>query len=123
MKKDGLWGYVNTSGEIVIPFQFDDAGYFSETLAKINKKDQWGFINTAGEIMIPLYFNSVNYFRKGLSLVGKDDLSFYIDKTGDIVISGCKIIWKRIGFTPAQQSTFLIFHQQISALRTSMIQI
>ena len=46
VKKDGKWGYINESGEVVIPFQYDVAGQFSEGHAIVGRllpkeEDDW----------------------------------------------------------------------------------
>lgn len=58
VKKDGLWGYVNSKLETVIPFQFAEAGRFWNGLAPVvlPGKSGVGFINKKGEIVInPIY--------------------------------------------------------------------
>ncbi len=35
MEKDGNWGYIDTTGKVVIPFVFSEAGFFSEGLAYV----------------------------------------------------------------------------------------
>jgi hypothetical protein len=47
------WGYINTSGELVIPYQFDQAETFSEDgFAPVLVKGRWGFINAKGKMVV-----------------------------------------------------------------------
>ncbi|MDJ0515966.1 MAG: WG repeat-containing protein [Trichodesmium sp. MO_231.B1] len=40
VKKDGKWGYIDKTGKIVIPYQFDDAYGFQQGLAKVIVNEQ-----------------------------------------------------------------------------------
>lgn len=68
-------GFVNQSGEIVIPFKFDGARNFSEGLAEAcegNPRDlsgKWGYINKKGEWVIPPRFTNTRAFSEGLAIV------------------------------------------------------
>lgn len=88
-------GFIDVTGRIVIPAQFDDVKSFNEGLAAIQLNDKWGFINTEGEIVIPVQFDKIgiSYFDKkfsnGLAAVYKDGKWGFINKEGEIVIP-CK---------------------------------
>jgi hypothetical protein len=107
----GKYGYIDSSGVIVIPPQFARAKAFSEGLAAVaipnaeaivDKYGQrlqplkWGFIDETGEIVIPPRFSEVGRFSEGLAWVeafsqrsqsefGLDEHG-YIDRSGKIVI-------------------------------------
>lgn len=59
VKKDGKWGYIDTDGKVVIPFQYDQAYHFNEgkaVVGTLNGQDtqgRWyiraGFIDKAGK--------------------------------------------------------------------------
>ena len=72
---DYKFGFVNQSGEMVIPFKFDGARNFSEGLAEAytgNQRDlsgKWGYINKKGEWVIPPTFTSARAFSGGLAIV------------------------------------------------------
>jgi hypothetical protein len=44
----GTWGFTNKDGEIVIPFQYEDAESFVNGKARVRKKGTWFQINKAG---------------------------------------------------------------------------
>ena len=46
---DGLWGYIDKSGECVIPFRYDEAGEFDLGLATVFSGGKMDVINTDGE--------------------------------------------------------------------------
>ncbi|MCX7985750.1 MAG: WG repeat-containing protein [Bacteroidales bacterium] len=39
---------MDKSGKEVIPLKYDDAGYFSEGLARVKLNDKWGYIDKNG---------------------------------------------------------------------------
>ncbi len=62
-EKDGKWGYVNTSGKIVIEPVYDNAKSFSNGLAAVCKGGKWGFINSSNELVIDYKFAGADYFN------------------------------------------------------------
>lgn len=109
------WGYINKTGNLVIPYQFASANPFYEGLAcvsivtKVNKdgydETKYGFINNLGNIVIPAKYDHALPFSEGLAGVGiykeitnealdKDNMEDflndydwkYIDKNGNDVI-------------------------------------
>jgi len=93
--KNGLAGYINTTGEVVIPFQFVKAGNFSEGFAVVQTKEKgkYGYIDKNGELVIPCKFDFADSFSNGLAAVGNEigksrfycTLS-YINTSGDIYL-------------------------------------
>ena len=82
------YGYIDTTGEIVINPQFDDAAlHFPESLAQVKIGEKWGYIDKTGEIVITLQFEGASYFSEGLAQVMIGEKWGYIDKTGEIVIT------------------------------------
>ena len=45
VEKNEKWGFVNKSGDIVIPLQYNYATEYNEGLALVKKDDKWGYIN------------------------------------------------------------------------------
>ena len=66
--EEGLYGFINTKGNIKIPCEYDDARAFSDKKAAINKReDGWGFINIDGTIFIKPQYFSVQDYNHGLA--------------------------------------------------------
>ena len=84
--KDGRWGYINTSGAIVIPCQFEDVGDFHEGFAYVSNGDGKGFINLQGEIVVPCQFEDVGDFHEGFAKVSNDNGYGFINTQGEIVV-------------------------------------
>ena len=81
------FGFINTSGELVIPFQFSQAFSFSEGLASVSNGNKWGVINTLGEVVIPFEYDRIGPFSEGLMSFEKDGKQGYMDETGNVIIS------------------------------------
>ena len=83
------WGWINTSGEIIIPAQFEDANQFSEGLSLVKKDGKWGYINQKGEMVIPPKFEDAGDFFSNRAFVQeeKDGLYGYINRKGEYVIA------------------------------------
>ena len=79
-------GFIDTTGKVVIPPQFDSAYDFSEGLAVVSVNYQYGFIDKTGRIVSPIQWADARSFSEGLAGVamsaGKQG---YIDKTGKVV--------------------------------------
>lgn len=88
--KNGGRGFLNKTGSLVIPFEYDSACNFSEGLTCVSKDKKFGFIDKAGEIVIQLEYDWAGKFSDGLAAVRLGDLKSgkfgYIDKTGKIAI-------------------------------------
>lgn len=69
VKQGGKWGFADTTGEIKIACQFDDARSFHQGLAAVKSGDKWGYISTAGEMVIEPVFYSAKSFCDGYAPV------------------------------------------------------
>lgn len=79
-RKGDKWGYIDKQGEIVIPIQYDDAGFFSEGLARVRVNGKYGFIDTKGNMVIPAVYDEAYGFSEGLAQVKINGKWRYIDK-------------------------------------------
>lgn len=84
---DGLYGYIDRDGEMVINPQFDDALAFTEGLAPVQVGDRWGYINHSGDTVISPQFNEAESFSEELAAVLVGDRWGYIDPTGNMIIN------------------------------------
>ncbi len=48
MKSQGVWGYIDSKGKIVIPFSFEEAGDFNTGQALVSKDDVTYFVDPKG---------------------------------------------------------------------------
>lgn len=90
------WGYIDETGQIVIPMEYDDADPFSDGLAAVFNRMGWSlggwdagwrFIDKTGTVVIPhIYDDMYGTFSEGLLAVSRDEKFGYIDQTGQLVI-------------------------------------
>ena len=99
VEKNGKSGFIDRTGKIVIPLQFDSASPFSEGLALVTLKHKKFFIDTTGHVLFEARFDIIREFSEGLAAVNIGEKRIpnvglisdpgkwgYIDKTGKLVI-------------------------------------
>jgi hypothetical protein len=90
---NGLHGFINKTGAVVIQPQTNYVTSFSEGLAAISVNGQSGFIDKTGKIVIQPQFEQVRAFSDGLAAVKvrssptASALWGYIDRTGALVMA------------------------------------
>ena len=89
-------GYIDATGEVVIPPQYEEAEDFSEGLAAVmvstwregyrTTKDRYGYIDKTGRMALPAKYYSAGSFSEGLANVCEEDVGCgYIDHSGRMV--------------------------------------
>jgi hypothetical protein len=68
-EKDGKWGYVDATGSVVIPPQFDSAAPFSDGLAVVELNHRFGYIGPDGRFVVQPKYYKAEPFKDGLALV------------------------------------------------------
>lgn len=74
--KNSRIGVLNTEGEIIIPFQYDDVDYSYSNLGldslssshrfiKVSNENKWGVVNAYNQIVLPIVFDEIKIFTKG----------------------------------------------------------
>ncbi len=76
VRDNGLYGYVNSKGEIVIKPQFEFAYDFSENLAMIRDNEKLAYIDRSGNIVLQTDYVAGESFQEGLAVVVKDGYGF-----------------------------------------------
>jgi hypothetical protein len=61
------WGYLDRTGKLVIPFQFEKAEPFSDGLAIVKNGEREGYINPQGALVITMSVGSAAAFQHGLA--------------------------------------------------------
>lgn len=98
-EKAGKWGYRDSSGEVVVPHQYNAVSSFSGGLAVVVYNDLYGAIDTSGKVVVPFKYDYLGDFSNGLSLFTKEGsgLIGFIDDKGNEVIEP---IWNMgLGFS------------------------
>lgn len=85
--KDGKWGYMNKSGEIVIDYQFEDVGIFKEDgLAYVVTDGKYGFIDKTGAYIINPQYDDAGPYCDGLAYVKHGEEYGYVNTLGEVAI-------------------------------------
>lgn len=86
--RDGLYGFVDQTGMILIEHRWANALPFTNGLAVVQNSDElYGYINKRGETVFPCCLKQANPFYEGLARVQNiEGLYGYIDNTGTEVI-------------------------------------
>lgn len=84
------FGFINSKGDLVIDYKFDEVGSFKEGFAKFNRDNKFGYIDTKGNERIPANFDIVKNFNEGRAFVGLYDIDFkafwaVIDTNGNYI--------------------------------------
>lgn len=100
IEKDGKAGFIDLTGKVVIPPQFDEVHGFSEGVALVMRNHKKFFIDQSGRILFEARFDIVNNFSEGVAavnigetrvahigIIDKPGKWGYIDKSGKLVIA------------------------------------
>lgn len=84
MNCEGMYGYIDTAGTLIIPFQdWQWADDFSDGMAMIRKNDKYGFIDLTGAEVIPCAWDDAWPFYHGYALVKRSKEWQVIDHGGN----------------------------------------
>jgi hypothetical protein len=86
---NGKWGYIDKTGNEIIPCIYYFAWNFSEGLATVELNGKGGYIDKTGREIIPCIYDWAWKFSEGLATVKLNGKRGYIDKTGNEIIP-CK---------------------------------
>ena len=81
-----LQGFIDRSGNFVVPPRFTSTRDFSEGLAAVEMDGQWGFVNQEGAFAIEPRFEQAWSFSEGLAVVKTNHKLGYIDHGARFVI-------------------------------------
>lgn len=73
-RQDGLWGFANTAGEIVVPIQYDSVTDFNLGIARVEKNHKLGLVRQDGIELLPTRYDTLTNIGYGLYLAQEGDL-------------------------------------------------
>lgn len=86
----GKWGYVDSTGKVVIPATYDGARASCRATGIVKQEKKWGLIDMTGAQRIPCVYDGVSYLQTDsttLVIVQQNGMRYgYIDRNGSIVI-------------------------------------
>jgi hypothetical protein len=80
--KYGKVGYIDKTGQEIIPCIYDWTGFFSEGMACVEKDGKYGYIDKTGKEILPCIYDSEGGGYEGMAQVKKDGNWGYVDKKG-----------------------------------------
>ncbi|MBZ5516641.1 MAG: WG repeat-containing protein [Acidobacteriia bacterium] len=89
-ERDGLWGYKDIQGKVMIKPQFEMAEEFSaEGVAPVVDGNGWAYINASGKVVIRPFVvdNGPDYFTEGLARFTREGKFGFFNKWGRVVIA------------------------------------
>lgn len=84
-RKGRRYGYLDSKGNVVIPFRYKSADNFREGLAKVGNGKHYGFIDKDGNTVIPLIYDEAYCFHDGYAAVRQNGKWGFIDKSGKLI--------------------------------------
>lgn len=78
-------GFIDSKGETIIPFTFDQAFDFKDGLARVIKEEKWGYITKSGQVQIPLKYNFISDFSNGYAWVNESGYWGVLNNTGKVI--------------------------------------
>ncbi len=82
--ENGLYGYIDSTGQIIIPPKFKGAGEFSEGLAPVRENGYYGYIDETGKYVLPAVYDYGESFVKELAVVHKNGKAGLMKRTGNL---------------------------------------
>lgn len=86
----GKWGYVDTTGRVIIPATYDGAKQVNEETAIVKKEKKWGMIDLKNTVRIPLVYDALNYMEADTNtfvIAQMNGVRYgYVDRNGNIKI-------------------------------------
>lgn len=85
---NGKYGFVDTTGKIVVEAKYDRVRPFQDGLAAVRTSTLggWSFIDTTGAVVLETKYRNIKDFKNGFAIFETNDFGV-IDKTGNVVIA------------------------------------
>ena len=84
-KSEVLFGYMDYTGNVVIPAEYEQLGFFKEGLALAMKNGKYGYIDKGNRVVIPFIYDESTEFEQGRALVSINGLQGMIDRSGAVI--------------------------------------
>ncbi|SBW01901.1 conserved hypothetical protein [uncultured Dysgonomonas sp.] len=87
ISKENKWGVLDSSGNEVIPFIYDDmAVEFSEELLAVGKNGKYGCIDKQGSEVVPFIYDDLRNFSEGRAAARMGNVWGFINKENKAVV-------------------------------------
>ncbi len=86
VSKNGLCGYKDQQGNLIIPCRYDYIGIFSEQgVAVVKKGHQFGLVNNKGEEVLRPNYDAIGPFKNGVAILTLKDKQGIVSETGQLL--------------------------------------
>lgn len=85
VKRDGLWGFVNASGELVIPCEWEDYRAPNAGKIAVQKDGLWGCIDLAGNVLVEPEWEHLSVWSDGSYDVVREGGCALMNAEGELV--------------------------------------
>ncbi|KAA5823808.1 hypothetical protein FPF71_14045 [Algibacter amylolyticus] len=80
------WGFINTSGDVIIDCVYDNVTSFVNNQATVQKNNKEGIIDKQNAIVIPIEYDKIFDFVNGYALIVLDNKMGLINKQNEIIV-------------------------------------
>jgi hypothetical protein len=84
--ENGLYGYIDSTGTVIIPPKYKGAGEFSEGLAPVRENGYYGYIDETGKYAIAPQYDYAERIINGLGVIYKKRKAGILKKNGTILL-------------------------------------
>ncbi len=85
VKTNNTFGYINETGDTIVPFIYEGLEEFSDGLAVAERNGKFGYINKLGEPIISFDLEDAESFKNGRSIIKRGNLYYVINRTGTVI--------------------------------------
>jgi hypothetical protein len=85
VKLNKKWGYIDTTGNVIIPPKYNEVENFSDGLARVRTGTKWGLVDITGREIIKPTFDAIYEFINGKAKVLLNGEKYYMNKEGQRV--------------------------------------
>ncbi len=82
VKKGIKWGYIDSTGSVIIPLKYNEVENFYDNLARVRLGQKWGLMDASGKEIIKPTFDAIYEFKDGKAKVLLDKQEYYMNKQG-----------------------------------------
>jgi hypothetical protein len=85
VKLEKKWGFIDTTGNVVVKPKYNEVENFKEGLAKVRTGTKWGLVDKSGNEVIKPTFDAIYEFINGKARVLLNGEEYYMNQQGQRV--------------------------------------
>ena len=82
VKKGIKWGYIDTTGSVIIPIKYNEVENFYDGIARVRLGQKWGLMDVTGREIIKPTFTFIGEFIDGKAKVLLEGEEYFMNKEG-----------------------------------------